>query len=71
MTQRPIRYNNSSDLKRYTLKSGEEKEVTFTISVEDHKFYDLNMNYIDEEYLKFSSVRVQWSSKNYHSVCDK
>lgn len=63
MTQRPIRYNNSSDLKRYTLKTGEEKEVTFTISVEDHKFYDLDMNYIDEEYLKFSigksSVELQ------------
>lgn len=64
MTQRPIRYNNSSDLKRYTLKTGEEKEVTFTISVEDHKFYDLDMNYIaKQEYLKFSigksSVELQ------------
>ncbi len=64
MTQRPIRYNNSSDLKRYTLKTGEEKEVTFTLSVEDHKFYDLDMNYIaKQEYLKFSigksSVELQ------------
>ena len=64
MTQRSIRYNNSSDLKRYTLKTGEEKEVTFTLSVEDHKFYDLDMNYIaKQEYLKFSigksSVELQ------------
>jgi len=34
--------------KKIFLKKGEEKEVTFTISIEDLKFYDLNMHYLAE-----------------------
>jgi beta-glucosidase len=30
------------------LRSGEEQEVAFTITVEDLKFYDLNMDYVAE-----------------------
>jgi beta-glucosidase len=34
--------------KKISLRAGESKSVTFSISEEDLKFYDINMNYVSE-----------------------